>query len=56
MIARAAQSPDIWPHLAALLWQAVWVWLTIKFGANLFRRNVLKSGGKRRGWFRRKPA
>jgi len=45
MIARAAQTPELWPHLAALVWQAFWVWLTIQFGAALFRRNVLKSGG-----------
>ena len=46
MIARAAQSPEIWPHAAALLWQALWVWLTVWFGAKLFRRNVLKSGAR----------
>jgi ABC-2 type transport system permease protein len=45
MIARAAQTPELWPHLVALAWQALWVWLTIQFGAQLFRRNVLKSGG-----------
>jgi ABC-2 type transport system permease protein len=45
MIARAAQTPELWPHLVALVWQALWVWLTIQFGAALFRRNVLKSGG-----------
>jgi ABC-2 type transport system permease protein len=56
MIARAAQSGDLWPHALALLWQGLWVWQTIKFGASLFRRNVLKSGGPRRGLFRRKPA
>jgi ABC-2 type transport system permease protein len=56
MIARAAQSPEIWPHAVALLWQGLWVWLTIKFGAGLFRKNVLKSGGPKRGLFRRKRA
>jgi ABC-2 type transport system permease protein len=45
MVARAAQTPELWPHLAALAWQALWVWLVIQFGAALFRRNVLKSGG-----------
>jgi ABC-2 type transport system permease protein len=44
MISRAAQMPELWTHAAALLWQALWVWLTISFGAALFRRNVLKSG------------
>jgi ABC-2 type transport system permease protein len=45
MIARAAQTPELWTHLAALAWQAVWVWLTIKLGARLFKSNVMKSGG-----------
>jgi ABC-2 type transport system permease protein len=45
MIARAAQTPELWPHAVALLWQVFWVWLTIQLGAYLFRRNVLKSGG-----------
>lgn len=45
MLARAAQQPDMLQHLVALGWQAAWVWLLIRFGARLFRRNVLKSGG-----------
>ena len=45
MIARAAQLPELWPHLLALAWQALWVWLILSLGATLFRRNVLKSGG-----------
>ncbi|RZV33508.1 MAG: ABC transporter permease, partial [Sphingomonadaceae bacterium] len=52
MLARAAQSPDIWPHILALGWQALWVALFIKGGATLFRRRVMKSGkgsGGRRG-------
>jgi ABC-2 type transport system permease protein len=48
MVARAAQVPEIWPHLLAILWQALWVWLTIKLSAGLFRRNVLKSGSPSR--------
>ena len=44
MLARAAQEPAIWPHLAALLWQLLWVGLTIRFGATLFRRHVMQSG------------
>jgi ABC-2 type transport system permease protein len=44
MIARAAQTPELWHHLAALAWQALWVWLTVKLTAGLFRRNVMKSG------------
>jgi ABC-2 type transport system permease protein len=44
MIARAAQTHELWPHLLALAWQTLWVWLTIKITASLFRRNVMKSG------------
>ncbi|HEX6375236.1 MAG TPA: ABC transporter permease [Allosphingosinicella sp.] len=57
MVARAAQTPELWPHALALAWQALWVWLTVWLGARLFRRNVLKSGGRSRGMLkRRKPA
>ncbi|HEX8584014.1 MAG TPA: ABC transporter permease [Allosphingosinicella sp.] len=45
MVARAAQLPELWPHLLALAWQVLWVWLIVSLGATLFRRNVLKSGG-----------
>lgn len=49
MVARAAQTPELWPHLLAILWQALWVWLIVMLGAAMFRRNVLKSGsGKAR--------
>ena len=44
MVARAAQTPELWPHLLALAWQALWVWLIIRMSASLFRRSVLKSG------------
>lgn len=53
MIARAAESPDLWPHFAAVAWQALWVAVIIKFGAAFFRRHVLKSGPGR-GLFRRR--
>ena len=49
MLARAAQQDTLWQHLLALGWQAFWVLLLIRFGARLFRRNVLKSGGGKRG-------
>jgi ABC-2 type transport system permease protein len=49
MLARAAQQDVLWQHLLALGWQAFWVLLLIRFGARLFRRNVLKSGGGKRG-------
>ena len=45
MIARAAQTPTLWHHLAAIAWQALWVWLTVKLTTSLFRHNVMKSGG-----------
>ena len=49
MLARAAQSPDLWPHLLALAWQALCVAIFIKGGATLFRRRVMKSGKGGRG-------
>ncbi len=58
MLARAAQSAAIWPHLAALAWQALCVFAIIRIGSTVFRRSVMKSGpsrgkaGKRR-WFGR---
>jgi ABC-2 type transport system permease protein len=54
MVARGAQLDALWPHLVALAWQALWVWLIVGLGAMLFRRNVLKSG-EGGGWRRRKP-
>lgn len=45
MIARGAQTPELWPHLLAIAWQALWVWLIIRLSAGIFRRHVLKSGG-----------
>lgn len=44
MISRAAQLPELWPHLLAIAWQSLWVWLVVKLSAGLFRRNVMKSG------------
>ncbi|MGE0179795.1 MAG: ABC transporter permease [Sphingomonas sp.] len=43
MIAMAAESDTLWPHLLALAWQALWVALIIRFSSRLFRRTVLKS-------------
>jgi ABC-2 type transport system permease protein len=45
MVARAAQTGELWPHLLALLWQALWVWIIVQLAAAFFRRNVMKSGG-----------
>lgn len=44
MAARAANSPELWPHLLALLWQLLWVAIVVTIAARLFRRGVLKSG------------
>ncbi|WP_118858285.1 ABC transporter permease [Sphingomonas mesophila] len=44
MIARAAEDGTLWPHLAALAWQLLWVVIIVRFSARLFRRSVLKSG------------
>ncbi len=54
MAGRAANSPEIWPHFAALAWQALWVTIFISVGARLFRRGVLQSGSARPFWRRRK--
>lgn len=51
MIARAAQMPELWPHLLAILWQGTAVAFIVAVGARLFRRSVLKSGGTR--WWRK---
>jgi len=50
MLARAAQDPAWWPHLAAILWQALWVALILRGAAQLFRKTVLKSGPRVRWW------
>jgi ABC-2 type transport system permease protein len=47
MLARAAESPLLWPHLVAILWQALWVGVILAIGARMFRRSVLKSGPAR---------
>jgi ABC-2 type transport system permease protein len=44
MLARAAQTTDLTQHVLALGWQAAWVVLFVRFGAQLFRRRVMKSG------------
>lgn len=54
MLARAALEPEVWPHLVALVYQAAWVALFIRLGAQLFRKRVMKSGAQgapRRRWF-----
>ncbi|MBD8698721.1 ABC transporter permease [Sphingomonas sp. CFBP 13714] len=55
MAGHAANSPELWPHVAALAWQALWVTIFIVVGARLFRRGVLQSGSARPFWRRAKP-
>ena len=50
MVSRAAERTELWPHLAAIGWQALWVALILHVGAKLFRRSVLKSGPSRPWW------
>jgi ABC-2 type transport system permease protein len=52
MLARAAEQPEWWPHLIAILWQALWVALILRVGAQLFRKTVLKSGPRTKWWRR----
>jgi len=52
MAGRAATSPALWPHLAAIAWQLLWVTLFITLGARLFRRGVLQSGSAKPFWKR----
>jgi ABC-2 type transport system permease protein len=56
MIARAAMDPAVWPHLLAILWQALWVALILKAAAAWFRRAVLSGSGEKRAWWKRSPA
>ena len=59
MVGHAASRTGLWPHVAALAWQALWVAIFITLGARLFRRGVLQSGSARArirmGWRRARP-
>lgn len=50
MIARAAELPELWPHLVAILWQVAWVALILRIGSRMFRKTVLKSGPRAKRW------
>jgi ABC-2 type transport system permease protein len=52
MIARAAEQPNLWPHVIAVAWQILWVAVILRVGASLFRKTVLKSGPRTRWWRR----
>jgi len=60
MVAYAAKYETLWPHLAALAWQAAWVFVIVRASARLFRRTVLKSSTEgvffSLAWLRRKRA
>ena len=56
MLGRAAEDASLWPHLAAILWQALWVALILRVAARLFRRSVLKSGQPIRWFWQRRRA
>ena len=60
MVAMAAKSGALWPHVLALAWQALWVFIIVRVSSRLFRRTVLKSGTTgsffRLGFGKKKPA
>ncbi len=56
MVAHAANRAELWPHLAAIAWQLLWVSITIMLGARLFRRGVLQSAGPKLRLFGRAAA
>jgi ABC-2 type transport system permease protein len=50
MVARAATLDQLWPHVAAVVWQLLWVAVILHLGAKLFRKTVMKSGPRVRWW------
>jgi len=59
MAALAAKSGALWPHLLALAWQTLWVFIIVRIASRMFRRTVLKSsttGSFFRLGFGKKPA
>jgi ABC-2 type transport system permease protein len=52
MAARGATDASLWPHVAALGWQALWIAITIFVSVRLFRAGVLRSGGSWWPWTR----
>ena len=53
MAARAGSRAELWPHLLAIPWAAIWVALVITVGARAFRRGVLQSGTAMPRWLAR---
>lgn len=56
MLARAAEERGLGAHVAALIWQALWVGVILAFGAHLFRKRILQSGPARPSFWRRRSA
>jgi ABC-2 type transport system permease protein len=56
MVARAAERPELWPHVVAIAWQGLWIGIVVTISARLFRRTVLKSGPVKRRWWRKATA
>ena len=54
MVARAAEEPELWPHLVAIGWQILWVALILRVASRIFRRSVLNSGPAGSMWRRAK--
>jgi ABC-2 type transport system permease protein len=54
MLARAAELPQVWPHVVAIAWQMLWVAFILRIASRMFRSSVLKSGPARSFW-RRAP-
>ena len=54
MLARAAEQPQVWPHIVAIVWQMLWVAFILHIASRMFRSSVLKSGPARSFW-RRAP-
>lgn len=52
MVAWAAESEALLPHLLAIAWQGLWVAIILRLASRFFRRSVLKSGPSRRFLFR----
>ena len=51
MLARAAEQPRaVAAPRRRIAWQALWVALILRLGAQLFRKTVLKSGPRRPWW------
>src|SRR3546814_2996841 len=42
VVSLAAQAPELWPHLLAIAWQALWEWLSVRLAPGFFRRHLLK--------------